>query len=161
MMRTANFNLPQYNMKSRPIQILLADDDEDDRLFFEDAINSINVATQLTMVENGKELMNLLLVEELVLPDIIFLDLNMPGNSGLEYLKEIRQSTKLSTLSIAIYSTSSSEQDIEETFVSGANIYIKKPNTVNDLQEVLKKVLCTNWQYINSSFNKDSFILSL
>ncbi len=148
-------------MKSRPIQILLADDDEDDRLFFEDAINSINIATELTMVENGKEMMNFLLVEELVLPDIIFLDLNMPGNSGLEYLKEIRQNTKLSTLSIAIYSTSSSEQDIEETFVNGANIYIKKPNTVNDLQEVLKKVLCTNWQYINSSFNKDSFILSL
>lgn len=148
-------------MNQRPIQLLLADDDEDDRLFFKEAISSLEVETQLTMAENGKEMMNFLLLEELILPDIIFLDLNMPGKSGMQYLNEIREHPKLSNISIAIYSTSSSEKDIEDAFIYGANIYINKPNNFNDLKEVLKKVICTNWQYINSGFSKESFLLSV
>jgi CheY-like chemotaxis protein len=148
-------------MNTKPIQILLADDDEDDRLFFKDTIDSLTISTQLTMVENGKEMMRFLLLEDLVLPDIVFLDLNMPGRSGIEYLSEIRKHPKLKDISIAIYSTSSSEKDIEQTFINGANIYINKPNNFDDLKEVLKKVLSTNWQYINSGFSKDSFLLSV
>lgn len=148
-------------MNHKPIQLLLADDDEDDRLFFKEAINSLDVDTQLTMVKNGKEMMDFLLLEELILPDIIFLDLNMPGKNGMEYLSEIRENDKLKSISIAIYSTSSSEKDIEEAFINGANIYINKPNNFNDLKEVLKKVICTNWQYINSDFSKESFLLSV
>lgn len=148
-------------MNHKPIQLLLADDDEDDRLFFKEAINSLDVDTQLTMVKDGKEMMDFLLLEELILPDIIFLDLNMPGKNGMEYLSEIRENDKLKSISIAIYSTSSSEKDIEEAFINGANIYINKPNNFNDLKEVLKKVICTNWQYINSDFSKESFLLSV
>ncbi len=148
-------------MNQRPIQLLLADDDEDDRLFFKEAISALEVETQLTMAENGQQMMNFLLLEELILPDIIFLDLNMPGKSGMQYLNEIRGHPKLSTISIAIYSTSSSEKDIEDAFIYGANIYINKPNNFNDLKEVLKKVICTNWQYINSGFSKESFLLSV
>jgi CheY-like chemotaxis protein len=148
-------------MNTKPIQILLADDDEDDRLFFKDTIDSLTISTHLTMVENGKEMMDFLLSEDLVLPDIVFLDLNMPGRSGIEYLSEIRKHPKLKDISIAIYSTSSSEKDIEQTFINGANIYINKPNNFDDLKEVLKKVLSTNWQYINSGFSKDSFLLSV
>ncbi len=148
-------------MNNRPIHLLLADDDEDDRLFFKEAIDSLNVATELTIAEDGKQMMDFLLLENFILPDIIFLDLNMPGKSGMEYLSEIRDHPKLKEISIAIYSTSSSEKDIEETFINGANIYINKPNNFNALKEVLKKVICTNWQYVNSSFSKDSFLLSV
>ncbi|GAA5029906.1 response regulator [Marivirga lumbricoides] len=148
-------------MNNQPIKILLADDDEDDRLFFEDAIEALPMRTTLKMVKNGKELMDLLLTNDVIIPDIIFLDLNMPGKNGLEYLTEIRNNSKLESISIAVYSTSSSEKDIEDSFVKGANIYINKPNDFNDLKEVLKKVLCTNWQYINTSFNKESFLLSV
>lgn len=148
-------------MNNHPIKILLADDDEDDRLFFEDAIEALPMKTTLKMVKNGKELMDLLLTNEAVLPDIIFLDLNMPGKNGLEYLTVIREDPKLQSISVAVYSTSSSEKDIEDSFVKGANIYVNKPNDFNDLKDVLKKVLCTNWQYINTSFNKESFLLSV
>ena len=58
--------------------------------------------------------------------DLIFLDLNMPKKSGIECLNEIKANSKMSEIAIAIYSTSASEEDIEETFVLGANIYIKK-----------------------------------
>ncbi|MBK6264088.1 response regulator [Marivirga sp. S37H4] len=148
-------------MNNHPIKILLADDDEDDRLFFEDAIDALPLRTSLKMVENGKELMDYLLLSESPLPDVIFLDLNMPGKNGLDYLTEIRAHPKLQSISVAVYSTSSSEKDIEESFVRGANIYINKPNDFNDLKDVLKKVICTNWQYLNTSFNKESFLLSV
>jgi hypothetical protein len=67
----------------------------------------------------------------------------------------------LEKISVAIYSTSSSEQDIEDTFVSGANVYIKKPNDFNMLKKILSDVVHINWQYITDGLNKDSFILSL
>ncbi len=148
-------------MNTQPIKILLADDDEDDRLFFQDAIEALPLKTSLKMVENGKELMDYLQLVEPSLPDVIFLDLNMPGKNGLEYLTEIRTNQRLKSISVAVYSTSSSEKDIEESFIRGANIYINKPNDFNDLKNVLKKVICTNWQYLNTSFNKESFLLNV
>ena len=148
-------------MNSTPIKILLADDDEDDRMFFEDAISALSIKTTLTMVPDGKEMMDVLLKKDSILPDIIFLDLNMPGKSGHEYLTLIRGTSRLKNISIAVYSTSSADKDIEDSFVNGANIYINKPNNFNDLKNVLKKVLCTNFQYVETNFNKESFLLSV
>uniref|UniRef100_UPI0025EF063B response regulator n=1 Tax=uncultured Flavobacterium sp. TaxID=165435 RepID=UPI0025EF063B len=85
----------------------------------------------------------------------------MPLKSGIECLKEIRNNERLKKISVAIYSTSSSEQDIEDTFVSGANVYIKKPNDFNMLKKILSDVVHINWQYISDGLSKDSFILSL
>ena len=62
---------------------------------------------------------------------------------------------------IWVYSTSSSEEHIEETFVSGANIYIKKPNDFDTLKKVLSDVVAINWQYHTSGLNKDNFLLRM
>ena len=91
-----------------PIHILLADDDEDDRNFFNDAITDLKIANKLTLFKNGKELMDYLENPESILPDILFLDLNMPCKTGNECLKEIRLNPRFKDISIAIYSTSSS-----------------------------------------------------
>ena len=79
----------------------------------------------------------------------------------MECLKEIRRSERLKHISVAIYSTSSSEQDIEDTFVAGANVYIRKPNDFGQLKKILSDVVHINWQYITDGLNKDSFILNL
>jgi CheY-like chemotaxis protein len=79
----------------------------------------------------------------------------------LQCLEEIRNSKKLRDLTVAIYSTSSSEENIEETFVKGANVYIKKPAEFNTLKKVLAEVMATNWQFHTSNLNKETFILSL
>src|SRR5690606_27515539 len=112
----------------KPVHILLADDDEDDRNFFNDAINDLKIANKLTVFKNGKDLMDYLENPDSILPDTLFLDLNMPCKTGNEFLKAIRLTPRFKNISIDIYSTSSSENDIEETFVGGANIYIKQPN---------------------------------
>ena len=143
------------------MHIILADDDEDDRLFFTDAFEEIKISTKVQTYNDGAELMDYLNDDEAILPEILFLDLNMPKKNGLECLHEIKANPKLSNIAIAIYSTSSSEEHIEETFVNGANIYIKKPNDFNALKKVLSDVVTINWQYQTSGLNRDNFLLRM
>lgn len=139
--------------------IILADDDEDDRLFFTDAFEELKISTKVQTFRDGAELMEYLNSEQAVLPEILFLDLNMPKKNGIECLHEIKSNPKFENMAIAIYSTSSSEEHIEETFVSGANIYIKKPSEFQTLKKVLSDVVTMNWQYHTTGMNKDNFLL--
>ena len=143
------------------MHIVLADDDEDDRIFFNDAIKELKIESKLTTFSDGKELMEYLASPDTTLPHILFLDLNMPCKTGAECLKEIRSNPRLKNMTIAIYSTSSSEKDIEETFIGGANIYIKKPSDFNNLKKVINDVVNMNWQYHTSGLNKETFFLSV
>lgn len=147
-------------MSDKSKYVLLADDDEDDRLFFKDALEDINIKTVVSTVNDGIELMKLLLGLDVLLPDIIFLDLNMPRKNGMECLVEIRNNDRLKALIVAIYSTSSAERDIEEMFAKGANVYIKKPNDYKDLKKVIEQALHIDWKCHSSGINKDSFVLS-
>jgi len=148
-------------MQTDYMHIILADDDEDDRLFFTDAFGELKINTKVETYNDGVELMNYLNSEEARLPQVLFLDLNMPRKNGIECLHEIKSNSKFNDIAIAIYSTSSSEEHIEETFVSGANIYIKKPNDFEALKKVLSEVVAINWQYHTSGLNKDNFLLRM
>lgn len=143
------------------MNIVLADDDEDDRILFMEAMDQIAIKTKLFIFTNGQELMDYLLQPEVILPQLVFLDLNMPIKGGMQCLHEIRRHNRLKDLIVAIYSTSSSEKDIEETFVKGANIYINKPNSFTELKEAVLKVLQINWQYQTSNLNPENFLLRL
>ena len=148
-------------MQYDSIIITLADDDEDDRLFFTDAFEELKINTIVNTVNNGRELLDFLNHPETVLPNIIFLDLNMPILNGIDCLKEIKRNDKFNDIAIAIYSTSASDQDVENTFVLGANIYIKKPSNFNDLKKILSDVVIINWQYHTNDLNKETFLLRL
>jgi CheY-like chemotaxis protein len=148
-------------MENDALTILLADDDEDDRIFFKEAFQEIKVKTVVKTVNDGLQLMNFLNDPENHLPNIVFLDLNMPIKSGMECLIEIRKNTRLRNLAIAIYSTSSSDENIEEAFVNGANIYIKKPNDFSMLKVILEQVINMNWQYHTSGLKKETFLLNI
>ena len=82
--------------------LLLADDDEDDRIFFNEALQELPIDTSLNTVNDGQQLMNLLTSISTTLPDIIFLDLNMPLKTGYECLKEIKLNEKLKCLPVII-----------------------------------------------------------
>lgn len=148
-------------MEKEYIHIILADDDEDDRLFFTDAFSELKMSTKVQTYNDGVALMEYLNKDEAILPNVLFLDLNMPRKNGIECLQEIKSNDKFRDIAIAIYSTSSSEEHIEETFVLGANVYIKKPNDFNTLKKVLSDVITINWQYHTSGLNKDNFLLRM
>ena len=148
------------NPNKTTIEVLLVDDDADDRSTFADALSELKINTNLTLLEDGRNLLQYLESAER-LPDILFLDLNMPYKSGVECLREIRDHSKFNDLSIAIYSTSSTDKDIEDTFIYGANIYIKKPNNFAKLKKVLSDVVNMNFQFHNSGLNKETFLLNI
>ncbi len=148
-------------MKPGKSIVLLADDDEDDRLFFKDALDSLKVETEVHAIADGEKLMEYLEDEMNDLPHILFLDLNMPCKNGFECLDLIRISERLKNLTVAIYSTSSDDRDIETAFVKGANVYIKKPSDFETLKKTLAEVLNVNWQYRSGGLNKDTFLFSI
>jgi CheY-like chemotaxis protein len=149
------------NSNKATTEILLVDDDADDRNTFKDALSELKINTNLTLLEDGRHLLEYLQNPANKIPDILFLDLNMPYKTGVECLIEIRQYPEFNDLSIAIYSTSSTEKDIEETFINGANIYIRKPNNFTELKRVLNDVVNTNFQFHNSGLNKETFLLNI
>lgn len=148
-------------MKTQPLHILLAEDDESDRLVFNEAFAELKIEYTVHTVNNGVELMNWLNNEDNRLPHLIFLDLNMPRKNGIECLKEIRSNQRLKNISIAIYSTSENKNDIEETFQQGANVYITKPADFNTLKKVLEKAVMTAYQYEDQSMLRENFLLRI
>lgn len=148
-------------MDSSLLHVLLADDDESDRTNFTEAIQESRIRTVVYAVKDGVELMEFLNKEGTLLPNILFLDLNMPLKNGLTCLKEIRSNDKFKDVAVAIYSTSSYEKDIEETFQHGANVYIKKPTDFDTLKKLLYKVLSAAYVYREPPFSIENFLLKI
>jgi CheY-like chemotaxis protein len=118
--------------------ILLADDDEDDRQFFTDAINAISSNYKLSTVRDGEELINQLKENKMELPDFIFLDLNMPYKNGLECLKEIRAMEGMKEVPVLIYSTSINADQVDSSYRCGADRYIQKPTSYDGIVRLLR-----------------------
>lgn len=132
---------------SKPITILMADDDADDRLMTKEAFEESRLANDLRFVEDGVELMDYLQRRGKYSdpatsprPGLILLDLNMPKKDGREALKEIKADPNLKCIRIVILTTSKAEEDIYRTYNLGAASYITKPVTFAGMAEVIKTV---------------------
>lgn len=126
--------------KKEPLIILLADDDKDDRFFFEKALKTLSITTRLTSVEDGKKLIEYLSKHSDKLPDVLFLDLNMPLKNGSECLIEIKATKKLQRLPVIIYSTSLHEDVADLLYKKGAHYYVRKTDLA-ELEKILSRVL--------------------
>lgn len=148
-------------MTNEPFHILLADDDEADRLLFKVAFSELEIKTIVSTVNNGVDLMAYLNSNENPLPYLLFLDLNMLPMNGLESLIVIKKDKKLKDIFIAIYSTSDSEKDIADTFRNGANIYITKPYDYDKLKLALGKAVKTAYQYQDEVMHEENFVMKI
>ncbi|MBD3292730.1 MAG: response regulator [Armatimonadia bacterium] len=131
----------------RPITILVADDDEEDCMFIEEAFEEGLIANDLRFVHDGEELMEYLRhegeyadPEDAPTPGLVLLDLNMPRKDGREALGEIKADEKLRKIPVVVLTTSKQEEDIYRTYDLGVNSYITKPVTFGGLVEVVKGV---------------------
>jgi CheY-like chemotaxis protein len=132
---------PQENA----ITILMADDDEDDRMMSMDALREARLANDLHFVEDGEELMDYLHCRgkytgcnNAPRPGLILLDLNMPKKDGREALKEIKSDPSLRRIPIVVLTTSKAEEDILRTYDLGVNSFITKPVSFEGLVTVMK-----------------------
>jgi CheY-like chemotaxis protein len=141
------------------ITVLLADDDDDDREFFTEVVNEVAPRVKISTVKNGTALMEYINEPGVVLPDIIFLDLNMPCKGGKECLREIKRNDKYRHIPVIIYSTSSHIKDIENAYNDGADLYVTKPNTCNELKKIAKKILTIDWSSFVLNHRIEKFVL--
>lgn len=139
--------------------ILLADDDEDDRLIFQEALQDVGSGLQLTTVSGGEQLMDLLLKDQGLRPDLLFLDLNMPCKNGYECLQEIKSHEELQQIPVIIFSTSLQAQSIRHVYEHGAALYMVKPVSFSDMRQMLEKVLEMDWNNMHQQLPPDQFII--
>ena len=122
------------------MRFLLVDDDEDDISVFKEVLEDINPSIFLASAGDGKEALNMLKQEQNKLPDVIFLDLNMPLMDGKECLSELKKDPHLKRIPVIMYTTSSQSKDIEETMLSGAVCFITKPTSLRELKNILSSI---------------------
>jgi CheY-like chemotaxis protein len=142
-----------------PIKILFADDDEDDREFFREALSEAKSSAELVTVNGGRELMQYLAQADGQLPDVIFLDVSMPIKNGKQCLQEIRSNNLLNHIPVIMFSTSAYEKDIEETFRNGANLYVSKPVFIRDEVKMLKRIFSLDWEEDLLKPHRSRFVL--
>jgi CheY-like chemotaxis protein len=133
--------------------ILIIDDDEDDKIIFEEVLNEIDPTYTCLFGTNGAHGLEILHSLKKQLPEFIFLDLNMPQMNGKQCLAEIKRNKKFSSIPVIIYSTSKLENDITETKLLGASYFLTKPSLFSDLKEAIRLVLSGDIR--NHSADKD------
>ena len=138
-------------MTERPISILVADDDPDDRMMIQEAFTENRIANQIVFVEDGEQLMAYLRREDLFaghkdepFPGIILLDLNMPKKDGREALRELKADPELCRIPIIVLTTSQAEEDIVRTYGLGVSSFITKPVSFEGLVDAVR-VICQYW----------------
>lgn len=123
-----------------PVKIILADDDPDDQYLVKEAFGHNCSCIDLQTVNDGRELLDYLSVGEAILPGLILLDVNMPGMGGLEALNHIKNDPKLTNIPIIIFTTHGDKKIVLESYCDGANSFIKKPNSFDELADIVDTV---------------------
>ena len=135
-----------------PITILICDDDEDDRMLTQQALENAHVSNRIRFVEDGEQLLDYLYQRgefagetgKAPRPGLILLDLNMPKMGGREALKVIKQDKTLCDIPVVVLSTSRLDEDITRSYQLGVNSFITKPVTFSGLVEAMN-VLGRYW----------------
>lgn len=137
--------------RSRPIIIVVADDDADDRMMIEEAFEESRLGNEVHFVEDGEQLLAYMRrkgkfahLAGKPYPGLVLLDLNMPRMDGREALREMKSDPQLCRVPVVVLTTSQADEDIIRTYGLGVNSFISKPVTFEGLVEAVR-VLYQYW----------------
>ncbi len=147
-------------MISKKINILLADDDKADCLLFKDALAELPISASLTVVHNGEKVIEELTKKGSKLPDVLFLDLNMPRKNGFATLGSIKRSSELQNVPVIIITTASEQEMVKIVFRDAAHYYICKPANFLQLKKAIYEALTLVMQKDNPLPAKEKFIIT-
>jgi len=148
-------------MSVENLNILLADDDVDDCFFFKEALLGSAIPTQIKTVPDGEYLMNLLLDKTYQLPDVLFLDLNMPRKNGFECLTEIKLISKLKLLPIIMFSTSFEKEVVNQLYQNGAQYFMRKPPEFSQFKKIILQTLLIVAKKSAIQPERENFVITL
>jgi len=138
------------------LHVLFVDDDSDESYLFNEALEQAGLNIKLSRAKDGNDLLSFLKTEPL--PDIVFIDLNMPYKDGLEALIEIRKDPQFEKLPLVIYSTTQNTSHIDSSYKHGASLFVIKPNTFNGMVEIVKKVCTIDWENFSTPKREDFLV---
>ncbi len=147
-------------MRNEKLSILLADDDRDDCIFFKEALEELPVNAALTTVNDGVQLIQHLTKHPDPLPNVLFLDLNMPRKNGFECLNEIKSNDQLKQLPVIVFSTSFDKGIADRLYEKGAHFYIRKPAEFPNLKKVILKSITLIAANKNAQPSKEEFVIT-
>ncbi len=127
-------------MNKKPLHIFLVDDDADDRMLFQEAMSEVDPKAKLSLADGCDMLIQLAKIEE-DKPDMIFLDLNMPGLNGFECLDEIKNKDQFGNVPVIIYSTTANPEQVKKIYNKGATLYMQKPSSYEGIKKLMNKIL--------------------
>ncbi|KMQ58561.1 transcriptional regulator [Chryseobacterium angstadtii] len=148
-------------MNKEYLNVIAADNDEGNIIFFKNIFKGLKMGVKSQCFSNGEDLIKYLYSCGAIIPEIIFIRYDIPGKNGMECLEEIKKEPRFSNIVIAIYADQISENEIEEIFVNGAHVFMKKPETYEGLKKALTEIITINWQYHTSGLNKDNFVMKV
>lgn len=140
------------------MDVLLADDDSDDWLLFKDALSALPISTYLIVVNDGEQLMNLL-ASIFRIPEILFLDLNMPRKNVFECLADMKTMQRLQYIPIVIFSPSFDIDLVKKLYNKGSHYYMRKPNEFRKFTQIVYYAISTVNQAQLLKPTIDNFIL--
>jgi len=145
-------------MQSKKLNILLIDDDQHQNLFFDDALKTLRINYNLLYSTDALASVNKLLSEDI---NLIFLDINMPRMSGLQFLKEIKTHEVYHSIPVIIHSITARTIDIEESYKNGAHYFLVKPYSMMNIIESLKIIFKIDWRTPPPRPPFDKFVVNL
>ncbi|MGG5209895.1 response regulator [Chryseobacterium sp. MIQD13] len=148
-------------MNKEYLNVIATDDDEGNMIFFKNIFKDLKIGVKSQCFSGGEDLMKYLKSCGAIIPELVFIRYDIAGKSWMECLKEIKAEPRFSNIAVAVYGHQISEAEIEDVFVNGANIFMKKPETYEGLKKSVTEIITINWQYESSGLNKDNFIMKV
>lgn len=149
----SGISTPEY------LNVLLLEDDEDDKLFFESALEELNIPHQITFARDCYGFFNILYEHNNF--DIIFLDLNIPDMDGIECLKRLKENDAFKRIPVIIFTGSKNESAMDETYRYGAHHFIVKPYSRISYKSSLKVIFDVNWKEKQIRPSRDNYVVNL
>ncbi|MDQ0065963.1 response regulator [Chryseobacterium lathyri] len=148
-------------MNKEYLNVITVDDDEGNIVFFKNIFKDLRIGVKSQCFSDGDDLMTYISSSGAIIPEIVFIKLDIPGKSCMECVREIKINPRFSNTVIVVYAGLIPESEIEEIFINGANIFMRKPETYDGLKKSLTEIITINWQYHSSGLNIDNFIMKV
>jgi len=143
------------------LNVILADDDEAGQILLKSIFKELKIEIMVQCFQSEIQVMDCLNSTEGRIPEILLIHNTLSGGISKESIQEIRSEVRFGNMIIAVYGENLPESEIEDFFVAGAHVFIRKPNTYADLKKIVSDVVAVIWQYQTSGLNKDNFILKI
>ncbi|RYU94216.1 response regulator [Emticicia agri] len=123
------------------LNIVLAEKDTEYQEIFQEALEEASIPATLTIVNDGKELMDKLKSAQSPTYNVVVMDMNIPKKSGIQCLKEIRKDHKWNNTYSVILTSDKNKNQVEKAYRAGANLFVTKPDSYKDYIETIRKIL--------------------